>query len=82
MHNNIMINWMKKEDITWLPGFRPNENGWIVVDGTEKYVITDWHHFDDFGQTIETVQAKNLATGDSIEVYSMDEGHSWHSELD
>ena len=73
---------MKKEDITWLPGFRPNEDGWIVVDGTEKYVITDWHHFDDFGQTVETVQAKNPCTQEEIEVYSMDEGYTWHSELD
>ena len=72
---------MKNEDITWMPGLRPNEDGWIIMDG-EQFVITNWHHFNDFGQTVETVRAKNLATGDTIEVYSMDEGHTWHSELD
>ena len=77
-----MINWMTKEDIVWLPGLRPQDDGWIVIDGTDKYEITNWHHFDDFGQTIETVTAKNMSTREEIEVYSMDEGHTWHSELD
>ena len=76
-----MINWTKKEDITWLPGLRLQDDGWIVVNGTDQYVITNWHHFDDFGQTVETVQATNMCTREEIEVYSMDEGQSWHTEL-
>ena len=73
-----MINWTEKLDITWMPPLRSHENGWIIVNG-EQFLITKWHHFDDFGQTIETVTAKR--NGEEIEVYSMDEGLTWHDEI-
>ena len=75
-----MISWNKKEDITWMPGLRPSDDGWLVVD-KEPMIITNWHHYDDFGQTVETVTVKDAA-GDEAEYYSMDEGQSWCSEVD
>ena len=74
-----MINWMKKEDITWLPPLRNNEHGWLNIEGT-ICLITNWHYFDDFGQTVETVTARS-PEGELTEFYSMDEGLSWHTEL-
>ena len=75
-----MINWETKEDISWLPGMRSGEHGWLIVED-EEWLITKWHHFDDFGQTIETVDAKNGETGETNQFYSLDEGQSWHTEL-
>ena len=75
-----MINWTEKLDITWMPPLRNNEDGWILVNG-EQFLITNWHHFDDFGQTIETVTAKS-SDNEEIEVYSMNEGQTWHDEID
>ena len=75
-----MINWKEKEEISWLPGLRSGDHGWLRVGG-ETWIITKWHHFDDFGQTIETVTAVR-DSGEKIEVYSIDEGLTWHTELD
>jgi len=74
-----MINWNIVEDITWVPPLRNNEHGWLNVEG-KMWLITNWHHFDDFGQTIETVTARSPA-GELTEFYSMDEGLSWCTEL-
>tara|TARA_R110002020_G_scaffold35609_2_gene107344 strand:+ start:514 stop:738 length:225 start_codon:yes stop_codon:yes gene_type:complete len=74
-----MIRWTEKEEISWLPPLRDRDHGWLNIEG-ELWLITKWHHFDDFGQTIETVTAKKGDT--EIEVYSMDEGLTWHTELD
>ena len=60
---------------------RDNDLGWLNVNG-EIMFITDWHHFDDFGQTVETVTARCDETGEAIEIYSMDEGETWRTELD
>lgn len=76
-----MINWMKKEDINWIPPVRDNDHGWLNVNG-EIMLITNWHHFDDFGQTVETVTVKCDETGAESEYYSMNEGETWHTELD
>ena len=73
-----MINSMKKEDINWMPPVRDDEHGWLIIDGKDWW-ITDWHHYDDFGQSIETVRATR--DGKEVEVYSMDEGLTWHTEL-
>jgi len=75
-----MINWKEKLDITWMPPLRSWEDGWILVNGVQFH-ITNWHSFDDFGQTMETVTAKS-ASDEEIEVYSMDEGQTWHDELE
>ena len=76
-----MINWIEKEEISWMPPVRANEHGWLIMDGV-NWLITKWHHFDDFGQTIETVTARHPSTREEKEVYSMDEGLTWHTELD
>ena len=70
---------MQKEDINWMPPVRSDENGWLIIDGKDWW-ITNWHHFDDFGQSMETVTATR--DGKEVEVYSMDEGISWHTEMD
>ena len=75
-----MIDWVTKEDITWMPPLRSAEHGWLIVEG-KSWFITKWHHFDDFGQMIETVDAKNGETGETNQFYSLDEGQSWHTEL-
>lgn len=67
-----------KENIRWMPPLRSYENGWLIIED-EQWLITNWHHFDDFGQTIETVTAKKNDT--EVEVYSLDEGMSWTDEL-
>ena len=64
-----------------MPGLRDEDHGWLIIKG-ENWLITDWHHFDDFGQTIETVTVKHPTEGDEIEVYSMNEGRTWHTEID
>ena len=58
----------------------PKEHGWLIIDG-EQWHINNWHHFADFGQSIETVRAKSPA-GKWVEVYSLDDGLTWISELD
>jgi hypothetical protein len=73
-----MINWREQADITWLPAVTKYECDWLIIDKI-PWPITKWHHFDDFGQTIETVTAKK--DDEEIEVYSMDEGLTWHTEL-
>ena len=66
------------EKITWMPPLRQNEHGWLIIND-EQWIIKSWHHFDDFGQTIETVTA--VRNGKEIEVYSIDEGLSWKDNL-
>ena len=75
-----MINWTQEEEISWMPPLRGGDHGWLIID-KKPWLITKWHHFDDFGQTIETVNAKNGATGEADEFYSQDEGLTWHTEL-
>lgn len=76
----IMINWTETQDIRWVPPIREADNGWLIVNG-EQMVITNWHHFNDFGQTIETVQARCGTTGEVEQFYSLDEGLNWSTEL-
>ena len=75
-----MINWMTKEDVRYMPPLRDEDHGWLIIKG-ENWLITNWHHFDDFGQTIETVTVKHPLNNETQEVYSLDEGQSWHTEL-
>tara|TARA_B100000470_G_C19715224_1_gene357349 strand:- start:466 stop:702 length:237 start_codon:yes stop_codon:yes gene_type:complete len=78
-----MINWTTAEDITFVPPLRTSDHGWLMVEG-EEWLITKWHHFDDFGQTIETVTARHSGalTCKEMQFYSLDEGLTWSSELD
>ena len=66
------------EEIRWMPPIRQGEHGWLIIGG-DQWFIKKWHHFDDFGQTIETVTANRGPK--EIEVYSIDEGLSWTDRL-
>ena len=70
---------MIKNKITWIPPLRQHEHGWLQI-GDNKWMITKWHHFNDFGQTLETVTAKR--DGVSVDVYSLDEGLNFVFNLD
>ena len=61
-----------------MPPLRHQEYGWLIIDGDEWF-IKNWHYFNDFGQTLETVTATR--NGEDIEVYSRDEGETWVDEL-
>ena len=62
---------MIKTDITFLPPLRQDDHGWLNIDG-EILRITNIHHFDDFGMSMET-----LTLEDGQEVYSYDEGSTF-----
>ena len=66
----------KKENITLLPPFRQHEYGWLNING-EIIRITNIHHFDDFGQTVDTLTLEG-----GQEVYSQDEGETFTFDLD
>jgi hypothetical protein len=43
-----------------------------------NYTVIDWHSYDDFGQTLETVTVKNDVWGSNpVEIYSTDEGETF-----
>jgi len=67
---------IKKENVTFVPPIRQNENGWLNING-EIIRITNIHHFDDFGQTLDTFTLE-----DGQEVYSLDEGETFTFDLD
>jgi hypothetical protein len=54
------------------------EHGELVING-QHWAIIDWHSFDDFGQTFETVTIKK--DGEEKEAYSQDEGNTWTLDL-
>ena len=58
----------EKEKITFIPPLDLAEDGWVRING-ETLRITNIHHFDDFGHTLETFTLE-----DGQEVYSLDEG--------
>ena len=69
------------EEIRWVPQVsRKAANGWLIVNGEQRMII-NWHHFADFGQTIETVKARCGITGEVEQFYSLDEGLNWQKEL-
>ena len=64
----VRVKKMKTKDkITFVPPLRDDEHGWLNVNG-EILRITNIHHFDDFGHTLETFTLE-----DGPEVYSYDE---------
>ncbi len=73
LYCNMII---KKENVTFVPPIRQNENGWLNING-EIIRITNIHHFDDFGQTLDTFTLE-----DGQEVYSLDEGETFTFDLD
>ena len=76
-----MIAWNKKHEATYTDE-SPQEypNGKMTLDSV-TYHIMNWHSYDDFGQTIETVQVWNPITKRLFEIYSMDEGETFSFEL-
>ena len=62
---------MTKTNITFLPPLRQGDHGWLNIDG-KTFLITNIHHFDDFGMSMET-----LTLEDGQEVYSYDEGSTF-----
>ena len=70
---------VKTENATWIPAVdEPVENvtnyGWLDLGG-EIWEITNWHSFDDFGGTHETLTI--LKDGAEKEIYSYDEGETF-----
>ena len=56
-----------KDKITFIPPVNLAEDGWLNING-DILRITNIHHFDDFGHTLETFTLE-----DGQEVYSYDE---------
>ena len=56
------------------------EHGWLDIpsEGLGLWMITNWHSFDDFGATIDTLTVQRL--GVTKEVYSFDEGETFTLE--
>ena len=56
------------------------EHGWLDIpsEGLGLWRITNWHSFDDFGATIDTLTVQRL--GVTKEVYSFDEGETFTLE--
>ena len=53
------------------------EHGWLDIpsEGLGLWRITDWHTFDDFGATLDTLTVQRL--GETLEVFSQDEGQTF-----
>ena len=74
---------MKDENITLIPGITTMgsgegaPHGWLDIpsEGLGLWAITNWHSFDDIGNTLETLTIKRL--GVTKEVYSFDEGETF-----
>ena len=65
-----------KNKITFIPPIDSKQHGWLHIGG-EILVITDIHHFDDFGCEQETFTLE-----DGQEFISQDEGHTFRDLLD
>ena len=76
-----MIKIENELTIYWIPPLRDNELGWININ-TISWNIIDWHSFDDFGQTLDTLTIKHPFTNQVMEVYSNDEGETFTTEAD
>ena len=76
------MNVKEKPEINWVPPVRRGDHGWLIVEG-EQWLITRWHHFADFGQTIETVTARHsgAVSCKESEFYSLDDGRTWSNDL-
>ena len=61
----------KKENITFIPPIDSKQHGWLHIGG-EILVITDIHHFDDFG-----VEQDTLTLDDGSEWITQDGGSTF-----
>lgn len=71
-----------EHEIRWMPPLKAyatlNSHGWLIID-RKTWEITNVHHFDDFGQTIETLTIEK--DGETKEIYSLDECETFTFEL-
>lgn len=70
-----MIDWIKRHEATYTNTDSGTQDK-VTLDNV-TYHIMNWHSFDDFSQTIETVQVWNPITKQLFEIYSMDEGDTF-----
>ena len=85
---------MKEENITLIPVTKHSyagkalnshkaltEHGWLDIpsEGLGLWRITDWHSFDDIGNTIETLTIQSGK--EQKEIYSTDEGETFTFDL-
>jgi hypothetical protein len=63
-----------KDKITFVPPLRDDEHGWLNVNG-EILLITNIHHFDDFGCEQET-----LTLEDGSEFITQDGGNTFKED--
>ena len=83
-----MITQTEKK-ITFIPpvddGTSKPKLGWIQIDG-KIWQIREWHSFDDFGATCETLTIERgnatTQTYKTKEIYSHDEGETFTFELE
>ena len=80
---------IKTEDATWIPpvddGTSKPAHGWLNING-KTWQITNWHSFNDFGATIETLTIERGNQVDSSkretkEIYSYDEGETFTYDI-
>ena len=80
-----MIAWNERHEATYKTTPEGRQDHIILLNPntgeSTEYHIMNSHSFDDFGQTIETVQVWNPITKDLFEIYSMDEGETFSSEM-
>ena len=90
-----MIMKVKEENITLIPVTKNSyagkalnshkaltEHGWLDIpsEGLGLWRITNWHSFDDIGNTIETLTIQSGK--ELIDIYSFDEGETFTFELE
>jgi len=76
---------MEAKKITFVPPFRKDDDGWLDIDG-KIWQIINWHSFNDFGQTLETVTIErgnqvDLSKRVRATVYSQDEGQTFTFDI-
>mgnify|MGYP001372696951 CR=1 FL=1 len=66
---------IKQEKATWIPQLPDSPDlGWLRLNG-ETWTITNIHHYDDYGVTLETFTIEK--DGKIKEIYSYDEGETF-----
>ena len=56
-----------------------NQHGWLIID-RKTWNVTNWHSFDDFGSTVETLTIEK--DGETKEIYSLDEGETFTFDIE
>ena len=67
---------IKEEKATWLPHWNHQAHGWLDLGGSDNiWTITNLHHYDDYGVTLDTFTIEK--GGKTKEIYSYDEGETF-----